>query len=107
MEVATLDTINSINCSANGLTGGHVEIHTMTNSYDILVSHEKNIMEIIQETFLNAKNTYENNLKDPASLSNGDTDIIAQIEKLSQLKEKGVLGVEEFENKKAELLSRL
>lgn len=46
-------------------------------------------------------------LKSPASLSNGDTDIIAQIEKLSQLKEKGVLGVEEFENKKAELLSRL
>lgn len=37
--------------------------------------------------------------------TNSDTDIIAQIEKLSHLKEKGILGVEEFENKKLNYFS--
>lgn len=107
MEAATLDAINSINCSGNGLTGGHIQIHTITKSYDILVSYKKNIMEMIQDTFLSAKETYDNNLRVGASSSTSDTDIIAQIEKLSQLKDKSILSEEEFETKKAELLSRL
>ncbi len=104
IETGTLDTINSINCSGNGLTTGHVQIHTITKSYDIIVSYKKNYKN---DTFLSAKETYDNNLRANDSSSIGNTDIVAQIEKLSELRDKNILSEKEFETKKAELLSRL
>jgi hypothetical protein len=43
----------------------------------------------------------------PSSLSSSSSDIIAAIERLGQLRERGILTDEEFRNKKAELLARL
>lgn len=107
IETGTLDTINSINCSGNGLTAGHVQIHTITKSYDIIVSYKKKIIKMIHDTFLSAKETYDNNLRANDSSSIGNTDIVAQIEKLSELRDKNILSEKEFETKKSELLSRL
>ena len=42
----------------------------------------------------------------PAAAPQGD-DVIAQIEKLSKLKESGILSEDEFNAKKAELLAKL
>lgn len=55
------------------------------------------IQELIQEPIQTNKN----------NTSVFEEDIFSKIEKLASLKDKGILNVDEFENKKADLLSRL
>ncbi len=102
-EIVNLDEIRAINSSGNGLTGGHIEIHTMTKTYDMLVSYKKDLINKILKVFEDAKNQATNHNN---SSSNGN-DIIEKIENLSALKEKGIISEEEFQQKKAELLSKL
>lgn len=102
-EIVPLEEIRAFNSSGNGITGGHVEIHTLTKTYDMLVSYNQSIMQKIQNTFESAKNS--------ASLNNQGNvqqpDVFDQIEKLAALKEQGILSEEEFQQKKTELLSKL
>lgn len=90
----------------NGITGGHIQLHTNTKSYDLLITYKKDIMEKIRNTFTNAKLNL--NISSTMNISIITTnDIPEQIEKLSQLKNSGILTEDEFNSKKAELLARL
>lgn len=100
-DTVTLDEIRSVNCSGNGLTGGHIEIHTIAKTYDILVTYKKDIMQKIQNTFETAKNsTVSNNSQSVSATSSAD-----EIMKFKQLLDNGVITQEEFEAKKKQLLN--
>ncbi|WP_099468128.1 SHOCT domain-containing protein [Konateibacter massiliensis] len=102
-----LSEIKMVNCSGNGLTGGHVEIFTFIKTFDILVKYKKSIIQDIQRTF---DETIEQHKQIPSLtvsvVSQGD-DIVTQIQKLSYLKDNGIITDEEFSIKKSELLSRM
>lgn len=102
LETINVSEIQAINCSGNGLTGGHVQIHTLVKTYDILVSYKKDIAQKIEKAFETAKN----NAAAP-STPTGSDDAFAQIEKLSALRDKGILSDEEFQAKKQELLAKI
>lgn len=107
-DVVPLSEIHSVNCSGNGLTGSHVEVHTITRTYDILVTYKREIVQRIQQVFENARSNYKAPQNIQANQVNElQPDILGQIEKLSELKSKGILSDEEFQTKKSELLSRL
>lgn len=99
-DILSLDEIKSLDCSGNGLTGGHIKVSTLTKTYDILVSYKKEVMDSITEKFYIAKNASQNK-------SSNSPDVIEQISKLSELKDKGVITEEEFNQKKSELLAKL
>jgi hypothetical protein len=99
-DMVPIDEIRSLDCSGNGLTGGHIKISSITKTYDILVTYKKEVMASIQEKFYSVKNS-------PRNQVTNSPDIIDQIQKLSDLKDKGVLTEEEFNQKKTELLSKL
>lgn len=105
-EFVALDEIRSINSSANGMTGGHIEIHTMTKSYDILVSYKRDMVQKIVQVFEQAKKDYVESKNTPTSTS-GNNSILEQIEKLFDLNKKGIITDEEFKIKKEELLAKL
>lgn len=102
-EIVPVEEIRSVSCSGNGMTGGHVEIHTFTKTYNMLVSYKQSIIQKIKNTFESVKNS--------ASLNNQGNvqqpDVLDQIEKIAALKEKGILSEEEFQLKKMELLAKL
>ena len=58
-----------------------------------------------QETGSLNTNSYNNNQNN--SFNDSEQDIFGKIEKLAGLKDKGILSVEEFQSKKADLLARL
>lgn len=103
LETINVSDIQSINCSGNGLTGGHVQIHTLVKTYDILVSYKKDMIQKIERVFETAKN----NATAPSAPASSGEDVLAQIEKLSELKNKGILSEEEFQAKKQELLAKI
>ena len=104
MLTLDLSEVKSVNCRGNSLTGGHVEILTMVNSIDILVKYKKAIIESIQNAFDTAIAQYKAGSQ-PGVYSK--VDILAQIEKLSELKDKAIISEDEYAIKKTELLSRL
>lgn len=105
-EVVTLDEIRSINSNANGITGGHIEIHTMTKTYDVLVSYKRDMVQAILQTFEKAKADFATKASVPASsIESGG--VLEQIEKLADLNKKGILTDEEFKAKKTELLAKI
>lgn len=97
-EIIFLDEIRSINCYGNGLTGGHIEIHTLSKKYDLLVNYKKEIMEKIQNTFIAAKNNY---YASPKNVSSNADEIL----KYKNLLDIGAITNEEYEAKKKELLN--
>lgn len=99
VDVIQLDEIRSINCTGNSLTGGHIEIHTITKTYDILVSYKKELMLKIQTAFEDAKNQFTSKESDPAGGSAAD-----EILKFKQLLDAGAITEEEFNAKKKQLL---
>ncbi|MBO9599221.1 MAG: SHOCT domain-containing protein, partial [Cohnella sp.] len=86
----------------------HIQIHTLTKTYDILVSYNKTIMNDIKDTFENAIKSYNRNESsgNQGTGTNG-TDILQQIEKLAELRDKAILTEEEFQEKKQALISKL
>lgn len=104
VESVLLKDIQSINCSGNGLTGGHVEIHTIVKTYNMLVPYKKEIIQKIQSVFDEAKN----NAQYSQSVQYAPKeDALSQIERLSDLMKKGIITEEEFNAKKSELLAKL
>lgn len=99
--VFNLSEINSINCSGNGLTGGHIEIHTVTITLDILVTYKKEVMQEIQNIINYAMSNYHHQ---PAPLAS-NIDSTDEIRKFKQLLDDGIITQEEFETKKKQLLS--
>jgi len=105
-EVIALDEIRSINSNTNGMTGGHIELHTMTKSYDILVSYKRDMVQKIVQVFEKAKKDFAASANAPTSTARNNS-ILEQIEKLSDLNKKGIITDEEFKTKKEELLAKL
>ena len=91
------------------MTGGHLEIYTITKTYDILVSYRQDMMQYLQELFMWAKNNAaeNNNVGFNKTNTNQNPDIISQIERLAELRDKGIITDDEFQNKKQELLLKL
>lgn len=105
-EIVALDEIRSINSNTNGMTGGHIELHTMTKSFDILVSYKRDMVQRIVQMFETAKKDYVASASGGAMPSQGNP-ILEQIEKLSDLNKKGIITDEEFRVKKEELLAKI
>ena len=106
----SLDEIRSVNYYGNGLTGSHIQIHGLIKSYDFLVTYKKKITQLIAQEFETAINNYK--AQQAAQSINPQPnapqpDITDQIEKLAQLRDKGILTEEEFQTKKTDLLSRM
>ena len=103
-EIVPLEEIRSVNSSGNAMSGGHIQIHTIAKTYDMLVSYKKELISKILFLFDNAKSQLSNH-----SFSSDGTEINAfeKIEKLAELKEKGIISDEEFQQKKAELLENI
>lgn len=102
-DTIPLNQIQSVSCSGNGISGSHVEINTLVKTYDMLVSYKRDIAQKIQQVFETAKSNYDSPSKNDVQ----SDDIFSQIEKLSALKDKGIINEEEFQSKKAELLARI
>lgn len=98
LETIPVSEINSVNCRGNGMTGGHLEIHTITKTYDILISYKKEIMQKIQNTFEQAKSNTNTNVSQSV-FSSAD-----EIVKFKHLLEQGIITQEEFDKKKQQLL---
>lgn len=103
-EILDLNEIRSINSHGNGLTGGHIEIHSMVKSYDILVSYKKDDIHKIAKIFKEAA-AQETNENDTQPV--GNEDVFSKIENLSKLMNKGIITEKEFQQKKEELLKQI
>lgn len=98
--IFNLSEVNSINCSGNGLSGGHIEIHTVTKTLDILVTYKKEIMREIQNTINNAISKCQGQVQSNTSVLEAPD----EIRKYKQLLDDGIITQEEFEAKKKQLL---
>lgn len=105
-EIVTLDEIRSINSNTSGMADGHIELHTTTKSYDILVSYKRDMVQKIVRVFETAKKDFAASANGGAIPSQSNT-ILEQIEKLSDLNKKGIITDEEFRAKKEELLTKI
>ncbi len=101
MEVIALNDIKTFNCSGDSITGSYLEIGTTSKSYNFLISYKKDI----REELLNLINSVIENYNNSKNVSNNSNmDYIKQIEKLFELKEKGIITEEEFNKKRSQLL---
>lgn len=76
-----------------------------TQTYNILVTYKKDLMNEIKNTFEEAITNYTQNKG--SGNKESDTDILQQIEKLAELRDKNILTEEEFQEKKQALMARL
>ncbi len=102
-ETFSLSEIKSVNSSGNGVSGGHIEIHTLVKSLDILVSYKKDIMQKILNTIRDTQNAFIA-VCNAQSSANKETNDLSQIEKLYDLLQKGIITQEEFNTKKKQIL---
>lgn len=91
--------------SVGGKTGmlmGAITISTSGQNYTI-----KDVAKSSVIPFTNMVNATRNNLNSPANkqFSNNDNDIVAQLERIASLKEKGILTEEEFQQQKHRILN--
>lgn len=100
-ETVSLDKIDSVNAT-NTAYFNHVQLHTITKSYNILCNNKKE-MKLLQQVLENAVQEYQSTKNAPATT----TDPVAQIKQLAELHEAGIISDAEFETKKAALLSRI
>lgn len=86
---------------------GRVAILHFTSGGSLLDLNLNSAKKIYEEEFEKGK-TYASDLeKEKKATSSSPDDVIAKLEKLAQLKEKGVITEEEFEAQKQKLLERL
>jgi len=86
-----------------GFLQSKITIHVTGNTSEYNVPNKELANQIVK--FVREKLVQKIEL--PKEESKENDDIFAQIEKLSSLKEKGILSEEEFNNKKVELLKRI
>ena len=109
-ETIQLNEIISIHCLANKFIGGYLEIQCSTKMYSIEVAGTSDILKKIHEEFETAINNYKAQQSTQSSHpqpNSSQSDIADQIEKLAQLRDKGIITEEEFQAKKTDLLSRM
>lgn len=99
-ESFELSEIKSIDTLGNSLTGGHITIHTLTKTLEILVTYKKDVMQQIRDDMERALYAY----REAGTKTFNENDVFDQIEKLHDLHEKGIITQEEFSAKKSQLL---
>lgn len=100
VEIIPLSEIRSFSCKMDNVS--HIEINTMIKKYDFNIYARCGMGEI-----QNAISTAIENDRKSLNIDNkqaANTDYISQIERLFELKEKGVITEDEFEKKRKELL---
>jgi hypothetical protein len=100
-----LSDIFLIQCS-KGIFAGNILVETPQFRLQIQVNHNKDEAVRIQAAFDEAVKQAKQTQAQPAAPT-ADIDVAAQIQKLADLKDNGVLTDEEFQTKKTELLSRI
>lgn len=105
-DTKSLEQLNNIEISYIDDNGSEQMTRVeMLSGFTIYKQAEKcrEFLDLLREHNILSKLNKE---KSKVSKSNGD-DILQQIEKLSELKEKGILSEDEFNKKKASLLERM
>ena len=102
IESFNLSDIQNVDFTANSMSGGHIAIHTLTNTLEILVTYKKAIANKIHDVINKAIDDYNSSDKVQSS---GQADYLEQIEKLHDLFKQGIITQEEFETKKKQLLN--
>jgi len=105
IESIFLDKIDSINCFGNGLIVNHIQVHTITKTFDILCSYKSSIINDIKETFENAINNYNENNNGTCKNVSKELSNIEEIKKYKELLDMDVITKEQFDTKKKELLN--
>lgn len=96
--------INSVNTFGNGISGGHIEVHTVTKTLDFLVNYKKEIINTIQSLIEDAIGKSKSFTQQPIHSEPEISSAAKEIEQLFELKNKGIISEEEFETKKKQLL---
>lgn len=101
METVSVRDIQSVSCFGNGITGGHVEIQTITKTYNLLVYYKKDLIQKIQSVFDKVKNEAVMSFQSPSSgFSAAD-----ELKKYKELLDLGAITSEEYDAKKSQLLN--
>ncbi|HHR6132352.1 TPA: PH domain-containing protein [Providencia alcalifaciens] len=93
--------INSID-SSSGLGGGKIKINTPGTIYEV-GKLQKNSVKPLVDIILSEKNKSSQSKHQDNTPSNND-DLLSKLEKLGELKEKGILTDDEFQEQKRKLL---
>ena len=104
-----INKVRSVRYHENRHKSDRLILHSVNNSYEFTVISQANIRQIYQE-FESIIDNYRTQLFAHISTQQQNIpqpDIPEQIEKLAQLRDKGIITEEEFQAKKADLLSRL
>lgn len=100
----SLSEVRAINCSGNGLTGGQLEIQTLTETVQVLISYKKELMRqlqtLVSDLLKNYKIQAAMSSRQPQTCSAAD-----EILKLKNLLDVGAITQEEFDAKKKQLLN--
>ncbi len=123
IDTLQLEKITDIKTLSLPLGGDHIQIYSADKIYDFLILTKQKGLVVsmaqrkqaafgkIYRAFLFAKNPngfeMSENTEPTKSKDQSTQDIPEQIEKLSALKDKGIISEEEFQSKKTELLSRM
>lgn len=103
LETFPYKSLSSIEQS-KGMMGHTITVFASGNKAKMKWINKGDVAQFTQ--FVNSKLGHQGQENSQASSSNGD-DIPSQIQKLSELKDKGILTEEEFLNKKNELLAKM
>lgn len=119
-DIVSIKDIKDIQLIKEVMTGiNHIQVYTEDKLYDFTVAPKQKAFKIstsasvtnavnkIYRAFLFAKNPNGFKKSESEKSTDQSADIPEQIEKLSDLKNKGIISEEEFQAKKTELLSRL
>ena len=106
--IKSFQEINKIDFGT--LNGDHILIETDDIIVNYIIQNDWKNAKKLHSVFMSAYEPYRTEDSQDTvteSAQNNNIDITEQIEKLAQLKDKGILSEEEFQTKKADLLARL
>lgn len=98
LESIALGEIRSTNSHTDNVSGGHITFQTLTKSYDILVTYERNAVQKIHSVFSNAIDISK--AKTTSAVSPAD-----ELIKWKSLLDIGAITQDEYEKKKKSLLN--
>lgn len=108
-ESTSLGEVTSVNFTTDK-TYAYIEINSPTKKQSIALTGNLNILKQVYQEFETAVNNYKSQYTAQNSTPHPNStqpNILEQIEKLALLRNKGIITEEEFQTKKADLLSRL
>lgn len=105
LDIFPTHDLELVSYKVTGLSGATFDLTLSNVSLSFLASSKKEHAEKLYNTL--SEMAKHETPPDSASKQSGEADVIGAIEKLAELKEKGILSESEFETKKKDLLSRL